>query len=423
MRENLNVLLATDVFPPRCGGSGWSTYHLARALTAAGHTVVVARPQPALPAGTTCVSQFDGLLVHELGLGGVNLPLLRGFTRQELFWPRFGRFLGELAQREAVDLIHAQHLLSIPAAVRAGRERGVPVVATVRDYWPVCPTGIRLPRCATVPRCSPACQVCCLAGGRTILRPAVWSARAYIAGNLRRRQRALRAADRVVAVSAHVARVLRVEIPGLNPIVIPNFIDLEEFGPSVTDGAARLPGGVLYVGKLERHKGADLLPEALAASPSARLIVAGTGPLRSTIARECADRDIAVELRGEVANRDIARLMRSASLLLFPARWEEPLARTLLEAGAAGLPVVALATGGTPEIVQHGVTGLLVDDPAGLAGAVSAMLADEGLRRAYGARARAHIEERFSRDAVLPRVEPLYREVIATRRAPALRAR
>ncbi|HET8627139.1 MAG TPA: glycosyltransferase family 4 protein [Thermomicrobiales bacterium] len=412
MRRPLTVLLATDVFPPRCGGSGWSTYHLARALRARGHRVIVARPRT-LPRGVASrVIPYDGLPVHECPLPDVRVPLARGVARQERFWPRFAAFLADLAHRERADLIHGQHLLSVPAAVAAARRAGVPAVATVRDYWPTCPTGTRLPRCPDAPRCSAACQVCCLARGRRALRPAVHALLPYVRANLARRQRALREASRVIAVSNHVATVLRDAIPGLAPVVLPNFIDLSavdaagDAAPEPRDGPM-----VLYAGKLDYHKGADLLPAAVAAVPGARLVVAGDGPLADAVARECAARGVALDLRDQVPNEEVLRLMRAADALLSPARWEEPLSRTLLEAGAAGLPAVALATGGTPDIVADGETGLLVADPAGLGPALAALLADPARRARLGAAARERIAAHFSEDAVVPRVEALYREV------------
>ena len=227
MPDALTILLATDVFPPRCGGSGWSTYHLARALRARGHRPIIARPREGLRGNL--LTEYDGLTVHELGFSsrGGSLPFVRGLNRQERFWPRFGQFLAELATREAVDLIHGQHLISIPAAVRAGKVTGLPTVATVRDYWPTCPIGTRLPRCPELQQCSTACQICCLSRGSAPLRPIVRAALPYVTANLRRRQRALLAADCTLAVSSYVAQVLRDGIPGLEPRVLPNFIDIE----------------------------------------------------------------------------------------------------------------------------------------------------------------------------------------------------
>ena len=429
----MTIVLATDVFPPRCGGSGWSTYHLARSLRARGHRPIVARPRAGLRGPR--VVEYDGLPVYELGHSrrGAGLPLVRGLLTQELFWPRFARFLAKLARLEGADLIHGQHLLSIPAAVEAGRLAGVGTVATVRDYWPVCPIGTRLQRCPDLVRCSPACQVFCLARWRPPLRPLVRAALPYVRANLARRGAALRAAGRTIAVSSHVASVLRAGVPGLEPVVIPNFIanaergtlpgqarNAEGEGPEESGGGGTAERGgddrtVLYVGKLEEHKGADLLPAAMAAAPGARLVVAGDGPLAARVAQECAARGVAVEMLGERPHDEVIALMRSAGVLLFPARWEEPLTRTLLEAGMAGLPAIALATGGNPDIIVDGETGVLVARPADLGPALAATLADPARRARLGAAARARGAAEFGEDVVVPRVEALYAEVRSTK--------
>ncbi|MGN6563716.1 MAG: glycosyltransferase family 4 protein, partial [Thermomicrobiales bacterium] len=197
----------------------------------------------------------------------------------------------------------------------------------------------------------------------------------------------------------------------LTPEVIPNFITLD--GEFVEQEKPRDERLVLYAGKLEPHKGADLLPDALAAAPGARLVVAGSGPLDGFVARECAARGVPVELRGELPHDEVLALMRCAAALIFPARWEEPLTRTLLEAGACGLPAVALATGGTPDIIADGETGLLAAEPADLGPLLAALLADPARRVRLGAAARTHIAAHFSEAAVVPRVEALYRRLVA----------
>lgn len=424
----LTILLATDVFPPRCGGSGWSTYHLARALRARGHRVVVARPRLGLRGVPSRVVEYDGLPVHELAhnLPGRSLPLVRGLALQEAFWPRFGRFLAGLARREGADIVHGQHLLSIPAAVQAGQAIGLPTVATVRDYWPVCPIGTRLRRCPDLPHCSTACQVCCLARGQRLLQPVVRLALPYVRANLARRQRALREASQVIAVSRYVATLLRQEIPGLAPVVIPNFIDQDTLTAlAAADELTTAPAGdrrvILYAGKLDRHKGADLVPAAVAAVPEAQVLIAGDGPLADAIARECVERGVVAGLLGERPHDEVLALMRSSAVLLFPARWEEPLTRTLLEAGAAGLPAVALATGGTPDIIVDGVTGVLVEQPAALGAALARLMADPAARVRLGLAARDRIAAHFAEDVVVPRIEALYERLragAAPRRPP-----
>ena len=65
----MRLLLATDSFPPVCGGSGWSTYELARGLRARGHDVIVVQPQPGTPAGRR-EREYDGFRVIEFGFAG-----------------------------------------------------------------------------------------------------------------------------------------------------------------------------------------------------------------------------------------------------------------------------------------------------------------------------------------------------------------
>src|SRR5262249_50217331 len=168
--------------------------------------------------------------------------------------------------------------------------------------------------------------------------------------------------------------------------------------------AFRLPPSafVLYVGKLDPHKGGDLLPAALAAVPGARLVVAGDGPQAGQVERECAELGVEAELRGELPHDEVMALMRAADALIFPARWEEPLTRTLLEAGSVGLPAVALATGGTPDIIRDGETGLLAAEPAGLGPALATLLADPDRRARMSTAARAHIAAHFAEEVVIP---------------------
>jgi glycosyltransferase involved in cell wall biosynthesis len=133
----MRLLLATDVFPPRCGGSGWSTYALARTLRARGHAVAIVRA--ALDPRRAAPYDYDGFRVEQVAVAVPGVPVLRNVAKNEVFWALGGRALAAAARRHRADLIHGQHVMTIPAAVRAGRALGLPVVATVRDYWATCP--------------------------------------------------------------------------------------------------------------------------------------------------------------------------------------------------------------------------------------------------------------------------------------------
>ena len=103
-------------------------------------------------------------------------------------------------------------------------------------------------------------------------------------------------------------------------------------------------------------------------------------------------------------------------LLLFPSRGPESLSRVLIEASALGIPIAAMNTGGTPDIVVDERTGLLSRDFAELADDVRRLRDDATLRQRLGDAARAHAETRFDVSVVMPRVEQLYRDLLRRRR-------
>jgi glycosyltransferase involved in cell wall biosynthesis len=114
-----------------------------------------------------------------------------------------------------------------------------------------------------------------------------------------------------------------------------------------------------------------------------------------------------VEWVGELDDAAKKPFLAGAAALLFPIRWEEPFGIVMAEALACGTPVVALRRGAVPEVVDHGVTGFVCDDEAGLTAAVGRL---GGLDRAACRRA---AETRFSADAMVEGYLSVYRELLA----------
>jgi len=146
---------------------------------------------------------------------------------------------------------------------------------------------------------------------------------------------------------------------------------------------------IVAVGRLKRLKGHDVLLRALAIvaanGGSFELVLAGNGPERAHLERLTSELSLTdrVTFLGEVA--DVSTLFASAHIAVHPSR-SEGLSNALLEAMAEGLPVVATTVGGTPEIIQDGVNGLLVppDEPRCLAEAITRLLNDCELRLRLG---------------------------------------
>jgi glycosyltransferase involved in cell wall biosynthesis len=208
-------------------------------------------------------------------------------------------------------------------------------------------------------------------------------------------------ADVVLADSQAVAE----RLDGLAPEVVYCPVELDP--PQVAPPWA--PGGevVGFVGRLEPRKGpldlVEAAPAIRAARPRARVVLVGDDPFGADPGyTERVRASGEVEHHGWVENA--AGLMRHLDVLVLPSR-EEPFGTVLAEAMAAGTPVVATRVGGLPEVVEDGVTGLLVEPgrPDELARAVATVLER---REAMGLAARERAQ-RFGADAYAQRVEAL----------------
>lgn len=164
-----------------------------------------------------------------------------------------------------------------------------------------------------------------------------------------------------------------------------------------------------YVGSLEPRKGmldlARAWPRVTEGDPSAHLVIIGSGTQEAKLR---AALDGAERVRWIGHRKDVPSVMKSLDLLVLPSHVEGA-PNVVLEAMAAGLPVVATAVSGTPELVQEGVTGDLVPPraPDRLATAILTLVRDQQRRRAMGRAARARVEREFRLDAMIDRYEAL----------------
>ena len=218
---------------------------------------------------------------------------------------------------------------------------------------------------------------------------------------------ALRRAAAVVTLTDRLAGLVRGGVPADRIHVIPS-------GTRVFDAVARGPTGVLFVGRLHRQKGVDTLIRALPLLPEATVMLVGDGPERAPLRRLATDLGVAdrVTVTGFVPHGMVPGLLAGADVVVLPSRYEE-LGTALVEAMAAGRPVVASHVGGIPELVRDGVDGLLVppDDPAALAKAVTRVLANPVLAAELGASGRARVAG-HDWAALAGRVLGVYRTVL-----------
>ena len=414
----MRILLATDAFPPVCGGSGWSTYELARGLRARGHTVTIVQPRPHTPRGVR-ETAYDGLRVLEVGAPAPPIPYVRNYFKNEKLYADLAGFLTRLIAREAIELVHGQHVMTCVPSITAARRSSIPSVCTLRDFWPVCYWSDLIHTTegmALCPGCSAAMMTRCIRPHAGALWPAALPMIPYMRGNLRRKQHGLAGADAIIAVSPTIANDLRARSPEIAAArieIIPNAVNAAALRETAAASGPPLSGPyALYLGKLAPNKGTGNLVRIVErAGLDWPLVIAGDGPERATIAAGAAHSDRDIRLVGWVDQRAAAAWMTHASMLIFPSRGPESLSRVLIEASALGVPIAAMRTGGTPDIVIDEQTGLLSATPEELADDIRRLRGDADLRARMGAAARLHAEARFDTGAVVARVERLYSDL------------
>ena len=392
----MNILLTTDAFPPGSGGSGRSTATLAAALARRDHRVrvVVGRSEPQGQA------DWEGIPVSEISMPQAALG---SHARERALTEGLSRALGD----EAWDLVHAQHWMSA-MATRAACPR-LPMVVTVRDYWPVCIWSTMLTGTDACPGCSYTRRVVCVGRHRPLLWPLAPVLPPLVGAELARRQRALVEAKAVVAVSEFVRETLPLETVH----VVPNFLGaLDVELPRPEDLPERF---LLFVGKLEPNKAPDrLFPILEAARSELPLVIAGTGSLSDELRDKAKSLRHDVRFLGWVSEERALQLMQHAAAVLFPSRWQEPLSRVLVDGLGVGAVLIVEPTGGSEDAVVHEESGLLGRDTRELGGALARVLSDAALAQRLRRGARSRARARFSEDVVLPQIESVYRKAVTS---------
>jgi glycosyltransferase involved in cell wall biosynthesis len=186
------------------------------------------------------------------------------------------------------------------------------------------------------------------------------------------------------------------------------------------EGEFRIPPGSLVagaVGRLVSTKGHTLLLTALARLaadfPRLHLVVFGVGPLEAELADQSARLGLAERVHLVGFRQDLERWLPSLDLVVHPALMEG-LGVSLIQAAAAGIPIVASRTGGIPEIVREGENGLLVapGDAQGLARAMAELLGNPERRRILGLRGRQIVHQEFSLGAMVEGNLAVYRQLL-----------
>jgi phosphatidylinositol alpha-1,6-mannosyltransferase len=372
-RDDPRVLVVTNDFLPTIGGI---QHYVDQVLARMPGVAVVA---PAHPDAA----------VHDVGLP---YPVVR--ARPTAWWqPTPGNWL--LPTREVVDLVRG-----------AATDHRAEVVVFAAP-WPLAAMAPQLDLPVVV-----------MTHGAELVMPARIPGPAHVLA------RHLGRADLVTTVSRWTGRhVLDLVGPQGPPIrVVPPGVDLAHFTPAADGAAIRARHGIgdaptaVFVGRHVPRKGLDVLvehwPEVRARVPGARLLVTGSGRLTDGLADTAAAHgDDGVVLAGRVPWDELPAHHAAGDVFVHPnrSRWggleQEGFGIIFLEAQAVGRPVVAGNSGGAPETLVPGRTGLLVDgdDPGAVVAAVAQLLADPERAAAMGRAGRAFVRDHFDWDRIVAR--------------------
>jgi L-malate glycosyltransferase len=219
--------------------------------------------------------------------------------------------------------------------------------------------------------------------------------------------------DAIIATSVELAAALTRDCSAVS--YVPNGVPTPRHDPRMVNHRREM---VLFVGRLSREKRPELVADVAAcmvSHPSVSFRIAGTGPETIGVAERIVEMDVSgrVEMEGFV--QDMERLYRSASALLLLST-DEGTPRVLLEAMVRHIPIVATRVGGVPDLIEDGVSGLLIDADEGrvvgqAASALDRIFSDARLRRRLTEAAAERFDDQFTMIAMHDRVLKVYRSI------------
>lgn len=345
-------------------------------------------------------------LVDSRDLRGVGEVLQAGWSAG---WnPQMARRVDAFLDAHPVDVGHVHNFFPLlsPAVHTSLRARGVPVIQTLHNYRLVCANGLFL-------REGRVCEDCvsrgpwnavrhgCYRGSRTQTLAWAWATSEH-------RSRGLwtRLVDRFIAPSGFlrdklVAAGLPAERIRLKPNAVPD--------PGEPAWGGR---GAVFVGRLSREKGVHVLLEAWKWLGGAPLTVVGAGPDEAELRRR-AETIPNVRFTGELSPEGVRSELAAAAFAVVPSIWYENFPLAVVEAFAAGRPVVAPRPTAVSDLVADGLHGLHFElgDSASLAAASLRLAGDPVLCDRMGREARAHYEDCLTPESANQRLAEIYTEV------------
>jgi glycosyltransferase involved in cell wall biosynthesis len=350
----------------------------------------------------------------------INLPDPRArlSAAVDTIWSRdAARTVRRAASSIQPEVVHVHNTFPVasPSVYSAARSNGAAVVQTLHNYRLLCPNALFF-------RDGHICEDCL---GRFFAWPGVLHAcyrnsrsqtgvTAAMLAFHRARRTWWREVDLFIALTEFSRRkFIEGGLPAPRVVVKPNFL-ADDPEPSIGGS------GFLFVGRLDRAKGIELLIQAWRSLPEYQLTIAGDGPLLDQAARDAQWLSL-VRVLGRQSHDLVLQLMRTHSALVIPSLWYEAFPMTIIEAFATGLPVIGSRLGSISEIVEDGRTGLLFQagNASELAAKVRWAAEHPAEMRQMGINAHSEFEAKYTAEIGYKNLIACYEQAIEIRKSRA----
>jgi len=404
-------ILMTSLLFDVMGGTQYSTQLLCDALIDDGHEICIAT-----------ITKETGTKVNKYKIIPLKcpefIPVTVGMNSRLLDY-YLSLQLKKVIKKEKPDIVHIQDQLILPASIIAAKKHKIPTVVTIRDYVFKCNIAtcfkegrtencnfVEYSRCLWAkfnekyrfPYVSP------------IFAPFLYARPASITNYLKK-------ADAVIAVSDFIKNLLMEA--GINNVRTIYNIAPDWDNPAIEEKADDKVI-IFSAGRLEKKKGFHVLIKAMKdvvrENKNVELIIAGEKPYRHELEKLVRELELDeyVQFVGRVPFNEMKEYYFKSDIVVMPSIWIEPLSRILLEALAAGKPIIATTTGGTPEAVIHGTNGLLVEpnNSKQISDAVNFLISNEEKRKEMGEAGRKMAKTMFSPPKAQNQYQNIYKEII-----------
>jgi glycosyltransferase involved in cell wall biosynthesis len=336
----MRILMVTESFPPHAGGSGWSTYYLAKALKKRGHNIIIVK-----------ICRED-IPYEDFKI--INLSKSR--IEKEFFNFKIKKEIASLVKKYNIDIVHSQHMISTMSVSNVK----CPIVVSMRDYWPFDYKGtlfdskkeknIERRKYFGITKELIFCNEC-----NPFLAPLF---AVYLIFRTKKARRSLNHADEIICNSHFVEE----KIKKLNiKKTITTIYNIAKIDNPANINQKNKGLNVIFVGKLEKYKGIDMFLKIinLIQDKDIKFTIIGEGNYKCQVQSLCL-KDKRVKYLGYLDNQNVLSELNRQDVLIACPEWNEPLGRTVQEALSLGKAVIATKRGGLPEMVDK-FNGIIIN--------------------------------------------------------------